>query len=71
MASCNYNTLLTSGKCFAANPTYILNTVALKLWCDISGKINPTHIPRGAIFNVDVNAPLSNPDGGIIVNPDA
>lgn len=70
MASCSINSLLASGKCFAAMPPYILSTVELDLWCDISGGIVPP-ASGPSLWNPEANSGISDPDLGPIQNPEA
>ena len=67
MATCNINNLLEEGKCFAALPPFILSSIALQEWCDIS----PPPGSTGGWYDPDVPGGWNNPDNpGPIVNPD-
>lgn len=70
MATCNVNTLLASGKCFAALTSPLI--VSGELWCEFSGG-GPTPPPSEGITNPDAgDAVITNPDAGDapITNPE-
>lgn len=69
MATCNTNTLLSDGKCFAALPLYIQQAISLQLWCAISGGVVPPPPGEGNIVNPEAGGvPIWNPEAGAPLN---
>lgn len=49
--ACDVNTLLASGKCFAALPASVLKAIQVQLWCDIAGGVVPPVITNPPLLS--------------------